>query len=73
MTISPPLSEPVAQFVWHCGQGRSWPITLIVGTNWVTAIDQYTYLVNSDEPATSEQVKAMLIEAGGVGQWHQSE
>lgn len=73
MTISPPITEPVAQFVWHCVEGRVWPITLIVGSNWVTATDPHTYFVNADELATYEQVQAMLIEAGGVGQWHPSE
>lgn len=73
MTISPPITEPVAQFVWHSIAGRVWPITLIVGTNWVTATDPNTYVVNADEPATYEQVQAMLIKASGIGQWHQSD
>lgn len=73
MTISPPITEPVAQFVWHRVEGRAWPITLIVGSNWVTATDPHTYVVNADELATYEQVQVMLIEAGGIGQWHPSE
>lgn len=73
MAVSPPITDPVAQFVWHCIDGRQWPITLIVGTNWVTATDPTTYTVNADEPATREQVEAMLIEAGGIGQWYQIE
>lgn len=71
--ISPTITEPSAQFLWHRLEGRLWPITLIVGSNWVTATDLNTYLVNADEPATYEQVQAMLIEAGGIGQWHRSE
>lgn len=73
MTVSPQINDPVAQFVWHCIEGRVWPITLIVGSNWVTATDSTTYWVNADEPATYEQVQRMLIEAGGIGQWHSSE
>ena len=72
LTISPCITEPVAQFVWHHVEGRLFPITLIVGNNWVTATDLNTYIVNADEPATYDQVKAMLIEAGGIGQWHSS-
>jgi hypothetical protein len=74
MRISPPITDPVAQFTWHAVNGRVWPITLIVGDNWVTAegMDPPRYVVNADESATSEQVEAMLIDAGGIGKWHPS-
>lgn len=73
MMITPPITEPVAQFVWHCIEGRVWPITLIVRSNWVTATDPNISVVNADEPATYEQVQAMLIEVRGIGQWHPSQ
>lgn len=73
MPIFPTFTEPAALFVWHHIEGRPWPITLIVGSNWVTATDPTTYLVNADESATCDQVKAMLLEAGGIGQWHRTE
>lgn len=66
MTISPSITDPVAQFIWHCIEGWSWPITLIVGSEWVAATDPYTYMVNADELASYEQVKAMLIAAKSV-------
>ena len=70
ISISPSITDPVAQFAWHRINGRTWPITLIVGTNWVVATDPTTYMINADEPATHDQVEALLIEAKGIGQWH---
>lgn len=73
MTITPPFTNLHALLAYHIVEGRNWPITLIVGRNWVTAIDAYTYFVNADEPATCEQVEAMLIEANGISELHPSE
>ncbi len=73
MTVSPPITSPVTQFLWHALNGRPWPIILIVGNNWVTAENPTTYTVNADELATHAQVEALLVEAGGIGQWHSSE
>lgn len=70
MESSPKILDPIAQFTWHFVNGRSWPVTLIIGDNWVTATDITTYIVNSDDTATYDQVKAMLAEADGIGQWY---
>ncbi|AXO60459.1 hypothetical protein DZC76_03340 [Pseudomonas sp. phDV1] len=67
MNSSPPLTDPIAQFAWHRINGKDWPITLIVGSNWITATSPETYMVNADEPATYDEVETMLIEAGGIG------
>jgi hypothetical protein len=72
-TVSPSITDPKAQFVWHFLNGRRWPITLVVGDNWVTAEEVTSYTVNADEPATHGQVETMLIQAGGIGQWFESE
>lgn len=70
VSVSPAMTEPKAHVAFHClTMGRALPLTLIVGSNWVTATDLNVYTVNADEPATRDQVEAMLIEAGGISEW----
>jgi hypothetical protein len=70
MTISsgeptPPMFEPKAQLLFYLIDGRSLPLTLIAGDHWLK-YDGSAWTVNADEPATEEEVAALLVEAGGV-------
>jgi hypothetical protein len=65
---SPPLFEPNEQLVFHMIDGRTDPLTLIAGDHWLK-YDGCSWTVNADEPATEDEVKALLIEAGGVTTW----
>ncbi|QXH73839.1 hypothetical protein KSS92_04850 [Pseudomonas atacamensis] len=65
---TPPMFEPKAQLLFHLIDGRSHPITLIAGDHWLK-YDGSAWTVNADEPATEEEVAALLVEAGGVTTW----
>lgn len=65
---SPPLTEPDAQLIYYMIAGRTQPITLIAGDDWLR-YDGTSWTVNADEPATEAEVEAILIKAGGVTTW----
>ncbi|MBO1541244.1 hypothetical protein [Pseudomonas sp. OA65] len=65
---TPPIFEPKAQLLFYLIDGRSYPLTLVAGDYWLT-YDGCVWTVNADEPATEEEVAALLVEAGGVTTW----
>lgn len=65
---TPPIFEPKAQLLFYLIDCRSYPLTLVAGDHWLT-YDGCVWTVNADEPATEEEVAALLVEAGGVTTW----
>lgn len=65
---TPPIFEPKAQLMCHLIDGRNYPLTLIAGDHWLI-FDGSSWIVNADEPATEEEVAALLVEAGGITTW----
>lgn len=67
--LSPPLTEPYAQLVYYMVVGRTHPMTLIAGDDWLR-YDGTSWTVNADEPATEDEVREILVKAGGVTTWY---
>lgn len=65
---TPPMYEPEVQLLFYLIDGRSLPLTLIAGDHWLK-YDGSAWTVNADEPATEQEVAALLVEAGGVTTW----
>lgn len=65
---TPPLFEPCAQLIFHMIDGRSHPLTLIAGGHWLK-YDGSAWAIDADEPATEEEVAAILVEADGITTW----
>lgn len=47
------------------GEGK-WPITWLVGDAWVVDYGCGEWTIGPDEPATTGQVRELMISAGGV-------
>lgn len=65
---TPPIFDPKAQLLFYLIEGRSQTLTLVAGDHWLK-YDGSAWTVNADEPATEEEVAALLVEAGGVTTW----
>lgn len=67
--LSPPLTEPSAQLVYYMIVGRTQPMTLIAGDHWLR-YDGNSWTFDADEPATEDEVREILVKAGGVTTWY---
>ncbi|MCP1476270.1 hypothetical protein ABIA54_004884 [Pseudomonas sp. EB276 TE3739] len=61
--LMPILLEAMKRLCTWDGSG---PITWVIGDTWVVhhAIGEWT--IGPDEPATSEQVRELMVQSGGV-------
>lgn len=62
------MFEPNAHLVFHMVDRRGLPLTLTAGDHWLK-YDGESWTIDADEPATEEEVAALLVEAGGVTTW----
>ncbi|ABJ13834.1 hypothetical protein FA143_33830 [Pseudomonas aeruginosa] len=60
-----PIVNPKELRLCHMLVGRTFPITLIAGDHWLS-YDGSAWWVDADEPATEDEVAALLVKAGGV-------
>jgi len=65
---TPPKFSPKEQLLCHMLDGRFFPLTLTAGDHWLH-FDGSSWTVDADEPATEEDVAALLREAGGITTW----
>jgi hypothetical protein len=72
MLSDPPSSEdPLMPLLMEAmmrlltGDGK-WPITWVVGDTWVVYHGPGDWKIGPDEPATGEQVRELMLRAGGV-------
>lgn len=63
--MNPLLIEAMTRL---CSNDGKWPITWVIGNTWVIhhGFDEWT--VGPDEPATTAQVRELLIRSGGVSE-----
>lgn len=61
--MNPLLIEAMTRL---CSWDGKWPITWVIADTWVIhhSLDEWT--MGPDEPATIEQVRELLMRAGGV-------
>lgn len=45
---------------------RVWPLTFLIGDAWVVCRGSDEWLIGPDEPATTDQVRELMAQAGGV-------
>lgn len=45
---------------------RMWPLTFVIGDVWVVYGGSDKWLIGPDEPATTDQVRELMVLAGGV-------
>jgi len=61
--LNPLLIEAMTRL---CSWDGKWPITWVIGDDWVIQHDLDEWTVGPDEPATTAQIRELLIQSGGV-------
>lgn len=61
--LRPLLMEAMTRLLTEVGK---WPITSVVGDTWVVYDWPSDWKIGPDEPATAEQVRELMLRAGGV-------
>lgn len=64
--ISDPLQPLLEEAVWRMLVDDNGPITWIIGQEWVVFHGADSWSIGPDEPATSDQVRDLLVRSTGI-------